>query len=1028
MPHSTPTVTGQSYVNRPRARRFGLRERLLLGLLVAALGTVVVAVVGWLSFQRVVSSQQAIVRDTLPAADALHEAVRANARLAALAPRLVRVDSTAELEQLRAALGADVPLVRDRLAALRSPHVEAELRTRLQTTGDQLATGLESMSHAIAERLMLRTTRIERIQALRAGIDELDELARIHADNATAQLVSTLTTLLQPAPGDGGLPADLRQAARERVLDLDIDALERMHELNLTVHALAFQIDRLDELDELSRLQAARAEFGDHLALLERRLTDIADPGGRGQGLDLHRLISSALDEGGAFALRAREIALRGQLDALQNAVGELTTTLDALAGELIHRGGRILAAAGSAAERSATSGLIAFGVIAAALLLVTVLVGVHVLRRHTLGRLLALEEATLALAAGQREVSIDTAGDDELASLARALERFRNDAIERDRLAEALRRQQQELEHQVLARTAQLREANAALARETADHAAARHVAERADRAKTAFLGTVSHELRTPLAGILGLLELVEEAGTAAERTQYQAQMRAAALLLLELLEDMLDFARIEAGGVQLDSAAFSLRDTVNDVFAVQGTRAAARGLALVAEVDPTVPDALEGDRRKLSQILLNLVGNAIKFSDEGAVTVHVRLGDAPDVLRFAVEDHGIGIEPARQQEVFEPFVQVRDSGRHHAGTGLGLAVCRRLVEAMGGRIALRSAPGQGTTVSFDLHLPALAAVATSDSTAGDPGAGALASGHRVLVVEDDEVNRMVAERFLDALGQQAVCAPDIQNALRLLGEQLVDIALVDMNLPDGDGRELLMRMRALPRHAHTPAVLMSAHIPRREVDALLESGFAAFLSKPFSRAKLAAVLAAVLEQHVKPGEDPGNESAERVCRNGDQSDLAAQRASDRAEGNGVCGETGDRERPSSGAEDWVDVDFLRGEEDALGPEVVDDIIRIFRTQGAPLVSAMLAAAGEADSEMCTKLAHKLRGAAVNVGALRLGAEAAALEQDLLRGAVENLLVARVQALAEAWSVTVQVLDSLRGNRPDTEAPAPDV
>jgi len=142
MPHSTQNPTAQSYVNRPRARRFGLRERLLLGLLVAALGTVLVAAVGWLSFQRVVGSQQAIVRETLPAADALHEAVRANARLAALAPRLVRADSAAELEQLRAALGADVPLVRDRLAALRSPHVEAELRTRLQTTGDQLATGL----------------------------------------------------------------------------------------------------------------------------------------------------------------------------------------------------------------------------------------------------------------------------------------------------------------------------------------------------------------------------------------------------------------------------------------------------------------------------------------------------------------------------------------------------------------------------------------------------------------------------------------------------------------------------------------------------------------------------------------------------------------------------------------------------------------------------------------------------------------------------------------------------------------------
>src|SRR5690606_31989354 len=298
---------------------------------------------------------------------------------------------------------------------------------------------------------------------------------------------------------------------------------------------------------------------------------------------------------------------------------------LDALAGELIHRGGRILASAGSAAERSATSGLIAFGVIAAALLLVTAGVSWHVLRRHTLGRLLDLEQATLALAAGQRDVVLDTTGDDEIASLSRALERFRNDAIERDRLAEALRLQQQELENQVLVRTAELREANTALAHETAEHATARIAAEKADHAKTAFLGTVSHELRTPMAGILGLLELLETTPPAAERARYLAQMRAAATLLLELLEDMLDFARIEAGGVHLDALAVSRRDAVNGVFAVQGTRAAARGLALVADIDPAVAGVVVGDRRKLSQILLNLVGNAIKFSDEGAVTVSV-------------------------------------------------------------------------------------------------------------------------------------------------------------------------------------------------------------------------------------------------------------------------------------------------------------------------------------------------------------------------------------------------------------------
>ncbi len=990
MPHSTQNPTAQSYVNRPRARRFGLRERLLLGLLVAALGTVLVAAVGWLSFQRVVGSQQAIVRETLPAADALHEAVRANARLAALAPRLVRADSAAELELLRAALGADVPLVRDRLAALRSPHVEAELRTRLQTTGDQLATGLESMSHTIAERLLLRAERMERVRALRAGIDELDELARIHADNATAQLVSTLTTLLQPGAAEPGLPAQVREAARDRVLDLDVDALERMHELNLTVHALAFLIDRFDELESVSRLQGARAEFGDHLVLLGRRLADIADPGGREQGLQAHRLLSSALEDEGAFALRAREIALRGQLDALQNAVGELTTELDALAGELIHRGGRILASASLAAERSATSGLMAFGAIGAALLLVTALVTGRVLRRHTLGRLLALERATLALAAGRRDVRIDTAGDDELASLSRALERFRNDAIERDRLAEALRQQQQALEHEVAARTAELRQSNAALAREMAEHADARVAAEKADHAKTAFLGTVSHELRTPMAGILGLLELLEDTEPAPGQQQYLAQIRAAALLLLELLEDMLDFARIEAGGVHVENTPFSLRDTVNDVFAVQGARAAARGLALVADIAPAMPDLVLGDRRKLSQILLNLVGNAIKFSDEGAVTVRIAPGRAPGALAFAVEDHGIGIDPERQREVFEPFVQVRDSGRHHAGTGLGLAVCKRLVQAMGGEIALRSAPGRGTTVSFELNL---APVASAPAAAPGAPAEVLDRAHAVLLVEDDAVNRMVVERFLQRLGQHPVCATDIQSALGALSTRWPALALVDMNLPDGDGRELLARVRALPGGRALPMVLMSAHLPASEVQALLDAGFSAFLSKPFTRLQLQALLARLLAPTGGGDVLPATGVA--------QLPAAPETAEPPATQAG--------EAPV----EWVSLGFLRAEREALGAPVVAEIARVFRVQGDELVAALLAAAQAGQAEDCARLAHKLRGAAFNLGLERLGRAAGQLEEDLRAAAAGASLPARAEALRRDYLRSVESLAS---------------
>lgn len=985
-----PDMDVPSYVKAAPARRFGLRERLLLGLLLGALATVMVALVGWISFQRVVASQQAIVRDTLPAADALHEAVRGNARLAALAPRLARADSKAELEQLRAMLGADLPLIRDRLGALDSPHVEPDLRDRLRATGEALAARLDAMADTLAERLRLRDELAALGRTLRAQVEALEALAGTQADNATALLVSTLTSLMQPPPAGGGLEPAARAAARDRLLDLDLDTLERMHELSLTVHALGALVDRLDEFDTGARLAGARTEFAARLALLARRLRDIADPVVRAQGMALHDGLATALAPAGAFAVRGQALELRAQADALQTEVGTLTTELDALAGELIHRGGRILASASLAAERSATSGLMAFGAIGAALLLVTALVTGRVLRRHTLGRLLALEQATLALAAGRRDVRIDTAGDDELASLSRALERFRNDAIERDRLAEALRQQQQALEHEVAARTAELRQSNAALAREMAEHADARVAAEKADRAKTAFLGTVSHELRTPMAGILGLLELLEDTEPAPGQQQYLAQIRAAALLLLELLEDMLDFARIEAGGVHVENTPFSLRDTVNDVFAVQGARAAARGLALVADIAPAMPDLVLGDRRKLSQILLNLVGNAIKFSDEGAVTVRIAPGRAPGALAFAVEDHGIGIDPERQREVFEPFVQVRDSGRHHAGTGLGLAVCKRLVQAMGGEIALRSAPGRGTTVSFELNLaPAASAPAAA------PGAPieVLDRAHAVLLVEDDAVNRMVVERFLQRLGQHPVCATDIQSALGALSTRWPALALVDMNLPDGDGRELLARVRALPGGRALPMVLMSAHLPASEVQALLDAGFSAFLSKPFTRLQLQALLARLLAPAGGGDVLPATGVA--------QLPAAPETAEPPATEAG--------EAPL----EWVSLAFLRAEREALGAPVVAEIARVFRVQGDELVAALLAAAQAGQAEDCARLAHKLRGAAFNLGLERLGRAAGQLEEDLRAAAAGASLPARAEALRRDYLRSVESLAS---------------
>lgn len=307
---------------------------------------------------------------------------------------------------------------------------------------------------------------------------------------------------------------------------------------------------------------------------------------------------------------------------------------------------------------------------------------------------------------------------------------------------------------------------------------------------------------------------------------------------------------------------------------------------------------------------------------------------------------------------------------------------------------------------------LTKVCSTAAASGSVNDGVAMQLVHGHRVLVVEDDEVNRMVVERFLDGLGQQPVCAGDIQAALHALAEQPVDIALIDMNLPDGDGREMLMRLRALPRHAATPAVLMSAHLPRAQVDGLLAAGFAAFLPKPFTRARLGAVLADLLA-----GELGAVASSPGISA--DQGTAPARTASD---AESACA----ADTVAVADAEWVDRDFLRAEEEALGRAVVDDIVAVFRAQGQTLVAALIAGAEAGDAEHCARLAHKLRGAAFNLGLARLGHCAASLEQEIGQIEADGKLAERVQDLVGIHERTLQalahMLDAAPG-RPDADA-----
>jgi signal transduction histidine kinase/ActR/RegA family two-component response regulator len=372
------------------------------------------------------------------------------------------------------------------------------------------------------------------------------------------------------------------------------------------------------------------------------------------------------------------------------------------------------------------------------------------------------------------------------------------------------------------------------------------RDLAEQASQAKTHFLATLGHEVRTPMTGVLGMSELL--LGTSLDMRQrgYTESIRNAGNHLLRLVDDALDLARIEAGKLELDAQAFALRVLVADVVALMAPVAQRRGLRFEGAVATDVPDALHGDALRIKQVLLNLLGNAIKFTDHGSVGLHVTM-QSPIGVRFEVRDTGPGLSAEQQSRLFRRFEQAEGhrTAARYGGSGLGLAICQQLAMAMDGRIEVESAPGHGTCFRVELPLP----VATM--TGVTPGALVAFDATRsldLLLVEDDPIVAEVMIRLLQAQGHRVTHAGHGLTAMAEAANTRFDAALLDLDLPGMDGLALARLLRAQGFDA--PLLAVTA---RADADAEPQShaaGFDGFLRKPLTGAMLAAAIEALLPE----------------------------------------------------------------------------------------------------------------------------------------------------------------------------------